>query len=214
MERPSEHRATDDGRPVTFPLVATRVLGPIVRIQVQRNPLKRPGIGYDPEPILAVDEAVIGPPGLVGRHEGSWIVDAHHADHPASRGGGRRALSIGFSEHYDRIAARFGAAPLGCAGENLIVATDRRIDPGELGGVVVVHTDDGQVPLGGARVAAPCAEFTSFLLGRSEVAPREELTADLEFLGGGTRGYILDLAGLDRAAVVRVGDEVRVASRT
>lgn len=188
------------------------LLGPIVRIQIQRNPLKKPGIGYDPAPVQAVDEAVIGPPGLVGRHEGSWIIDAHHAGHPTSRGGGRRALSIGFSEHYDRIAARFGAAPLGCAGENLIVATDRRIGPGDLEGVVVVRTDDAEVPLGGARVAAPCAEFASFLLGRDEVAPRDEVADDLEFLDGGTRGYILDLRPLEGAHRIRVGDHVFVTS--
>ena len=52
------------------------ILGPIVRIQIQRTPLKTPGVGYDPRPIVAVEEAVIGPPGLVGRHEGSWILDA------------------------------------------------------------------------------------------------------------------------------------------
>jgi len=188
------------------------LLGPIVRIQVQRNPLKKPGIGYDPEPILAVEEAVIGPPGLVGRSEGAWILDAHHACHPASRGGGRRALSIGFSEHYDRIAARFGAAPLGCAGENLIVASDKRIAPDDLDGVLVVHTGDGEVPLGGARVAAPCAEFTSFLLGRTGVAPRDEVADGLEFLDGGTRGYILDLKPLRGAHRIRVGDNVEVRS--
>lgn len=192
--------------------MATRVLGTIIRIQVQRNPLKRPGIGYDPEPILAVEEAVLGPPGLVGRHDGSWIVDAHHADHPASRGGGRRALSIGFSEHYERITERFGMAPLGCAGENLIVATDRRIDRQDLESVVVVDTDDGEVPLGGARVAAPCAEFTSFLLGRPDVAPRDELADDLAFLDGGTRGYILDLKPLEGAHRIRVGDMALVRS--
>jgi len=190
--------------------MSTRVLGPIVRIQIQRNPLKKPGVGYDPQPILAVEEAVIGPPGLVGRHEGSWIIDAHHADHPASRGGGRRALSIGFSEHYDRIAGRFGAAPLGCAGENLIVATEGRIDPHDLAGVVVVRTGEGEVALGGARVAAPCAEFTSFLLGRPGVATRDDVADHLEFLDGGTRGYILDLNPLDGAHRIRVGDRVEV----
>ena len=185
------------------------ILGPIVRIQVQRNPLKTPGVGYDPGPIVAVDEAVIGPPGLVGRHEGSWILDAHHAGHPASRGGGRRPLSLGFTEHYARIAARFGEAPIGCAGENLIVATDRRVEPGDLG-ALVIRTDEGDVPLGSARVAAPCAEFASYLLGRPGVAPRDEVAADLAFLDGGTRGYILDLGPLEGAHRIRVGDRVEV----
>lgn len=187
-----------------------RLLGPLIRIQVQRDPLKAKGQGYDPVPILAVEEAIIGPPGVIGRHEGSWVMDAHHAAHPNSRAGGRRALSIGFSGHYDRIAERFGSTPLGCAGENLIVATDRRIDLGDLEGVVVVRTVDGEVPLGSARVAAPCREFTSFMLGRPDVAPREEIADDLSFLDDGMRGYILDMKTLEGAHRVRIGDEVFV----
>jgi len=187
-----------------------RLLGPIVRIQVQRNPVKSEGKGYDPGPILAVEEAVIGPPGLIGRHDHAWLVDAHHATHPASRGGGRRALSIGFSEHYARMAERFRSAPLGCAGENLIVETDRRVILADLGSVVV-RTAEGEVPLGGARVAAPCREFTSFLLGRPDVALREEIADDLAFLEDGMRGYILDLKPLEGAHRIRVGDVVVVA---
>lgn len=189
-----------------------RLLGPIVRIQVQRNPLKAKGTGFDPGPILAVDEAVIGPPGLVGRYDGVWVVDAHHAHHPQSRAGGRRPLSIGFTHHYGLMADRFGTAPLGCAGENLIVDTAARVTGEDLSGTVVVRTAGGDIVLGAARVAAPCREFTSFLLGRDDVAPREEIAADLEFLDEGTRGYVLDLSGLDRAAVLRLGDEVFVTS--
>jgi hypothetical protein len=137
-------------------------------------------------------------------------MDAHHAAHPNSRAGGRRALSIGFSGHYDQIAERFGSAPLGCAGENLIVATDRRITVSDLEGVIVVRTADGEVLLGSARVAAPCREFTSFMLGRPDVAPRDEIAADLAFLDDGMRGYILDLKTLEGAHRVRVGDVVEV----
>lgn len=192
--------------------MSDRLLGPIVRIQVQRNPLKTKGSRFDPEPILAVDEAVIGPPGLVGRHAGGWVVDAHHAHHPRSRAGGRRPLSVGFTHHYGLMAERFGMAPLGCAGENLILGTDRRVTIGDLGGALVVRTADGDVPLGSARVAAPCREFTSFLLGRGDVAPRAEIAADLDFLDEGTRGFVLDLAGLERAALLRLGDEVFVTT--
>jgi hypothetical protein len=187
-----------------------RLLGPIIRIQVQRNPLKVKGASFDPEPILVVAEAVIGPPGLVGRHEGGWVVDAHHASHPASRGGGRRAVSMGFTEHYARMAGRFGTAPLGCAGENLIVEIERRVTLADLEGSVVVRTTEGAVLLGAARVAAPCREFTSFMLGRPDVAPLDEVSDDLAFLEDGTRGYILDLAPLKGAHRIRVGDQVFV----
>jgi hypothetical protein len=76
--------------------------------------------------------------------------------------------------------------------------------------VIVVGTADGEVPLGSARVAAPCREFTSFMLGRPDVAPRDEIAADLAFLDDGMRGYILDLKTLEGAHRVRVGDEVFV----
>src|SRR3989304_6150768 len=104
-----------------------RLIGAIVRLQVQRDPLKERGVGYDPTGILAVEEAAIGPLGIVGRHEGTWVLDTHHAAHPRSQAGGRRALSIGFTGHYDRMAKRFGVAPLGCAGENLIVEIPNRL---------------------------------------------------------------------------------------
>ena len=186
-------------------------LGPIVRIQVQRVPLKTKEAGYDSTPILAVEEAVVGPPGLVGRHEGAWLMDAHHAQHPASRAGGRRPLSIGFTEHYGRMGERFGDAPLGCAGENLIVETDHRIELTDLAGRIVVRTAEGEVPLGRASVAAPCREFTSWLLGREDVAPRAEIAEELAFLAEGTRGFILDLASLVGAHRIRLGDVVGIA---
>jgi hypothetical protein len=185
-------------------------LGRIARLQVQRDTVKRKGEGYDATPILAVDEAAIGPLGIVGRHDDAWVVDVHHRAHPSGKGGGRRALSIGFTSHYDRILERFGSAPVGCAGENVIVEVDRVIGLDDLSGEVVIVSDGGEVSLTGARVATPCLEFTSFLLGRSEVAPRVEIADDVAFLDGGTRGYILDVAHLERPMRVRVGDQVMV----
>ena len=185
-------------------------LGPIVRIQVQRDPLKVSGQSYDPAGILAVDEASIGSQGVMGRHEGGWVVDAHHSAHPRSRAGGRRALSIGFTGHYDLMAGRFGAAPLGCAGENLIVETAGRLHPGDLPSTLVVRTAGGEVELRRPRVAAPCAEFTSWMKGLDRVVPKLEQPEDIAFLDDGMRGYILDVAHLAEPVLVRVGDEVWV----
>jgi hypothetical protein len=184
------------------------LLGPVLRLQVQRRALKTPRVGYDPTPILTVGQAAIGPDGFAGLHDGGWVLDCHHRAHPESDGTGRRALSMGFSEHYERMAARFGSAPLGCGGENVIVDCGRRIDLDDLSGSVVIHASEGDVPLTGAFVAAPCLEFTSFLLGRSDVGTQEEIGEDRAFLHEGTRGYILSVARLDRPHLVRVGDEV------
>jgi hypothetical protein len=187
-----------------------RLIGPIVRLQVQRDPLKVKGIGYDPAGILAVEEAAIGPHGMVGRHQDTWVLDAHHSAHPRSRAGGRRALSIGFTGHYDRMAQHFGDAPVGCAGENLIVATPDRLTQSDLAGTLVVHSADGEVELRRARVAAPCAEFTSWLKGLDAVLPVLDQPDDVAFLDNGLRGYILDVAHLPGPITVRVGDEVWV----
>lgn len=186
----------------------SRLLGTIARLQVQRDPLKTKGVGYDPAGILAVEEAAIGPHGIAGRHDGAWVLDAHHTAHPRSQGGGRRALSLGFTGHYAMIAARFGAAPPGCAGENLIVEADGRFFTADLEGEIVVQAAEGEVPLRGARVAAPCTEFTSWLKGLDGVVPTFDQRDDVDFLDDGMRGFILAVDHLDRPQVVRVGDPV------
>jgi hypothetical protein len=190
--------------------MTTRRLGPIVRIQVQRERLKRHGEGYFPDPLLAGDEVSLGPDGLMLHHDGGWVIDTHHRAHPHYGGSGTRALSMGFTGHYSRMVDRFGRAPLGIAGENLIVETDDRIEIGDLGGTVLIRGEAGEIALTGARVAAPCKEFCTFMLGREGVADREEIADHLDFLGDGMRGYILDVSRLAGPVRVRVGDEVLV----
>ncbi|MEK7253085.1 MAG: hypothetical protein AAB198_07555 [Actinomycetota bacterium] len=188
--------------------MSERPLGVIARLQVQRDPLKERGVGYDPAGILGVDEAAIGPQGMVGRHGDAWVLDAHHTAHPRNRAAGRRALSIGFTGHYDRMAERFGSAALGCAGENVIVANDDRLMESDLAGTIVILTPDGDVELHRARVATPCAEFTSWIKGLDTVLSQREQPEDIAFLDDGMRGYILDVAHLEWPMTVRVGDRV------
>lgn len=187
-----------------------RRLGPIVHIQIQRERLKHRGAGYFPEPLLAGDEASLGPDGLMLRHDGGWVVDTHHRAHPHFGGSGTRALSMGFTSHYALMADRFGRAPLGVAGENLIVETEDRIGVDDLEGAILIRGAYGEVALTGARVAAPCREFCSFMLGRDGVADRDEIAAHLDFLGDGMRGYLLEVRHLAGPVPVSVGDEVVV----
>jgi MOSC domain-containing protein YiiM len=187
-------------------------LGTIVRLQVQREPLKTKGVEYDPAPILAVERASVDPLGMVGWTESGWVLDAHHSAHPRARGGGNRALSIGFTGHYDRMAERFGSAPVGVAGENIIVENGGRLFEKDLRGTLVIRGANGDVEMTGARVAAPCREFTSFLLGLDQVPDRAVLAEDLEFLEQGTRGFILDVSGLEGPALIDVGAEVVLRS--
>lgn len=194
--------------------MSERGLGRIVRLQVQRDPLKARGLGYDPAPILSVEEASLDALGMTGRHDGGWVLDAHHAGHPRVRGGGRRALSIGFAGHYDLMAERFGQADLGCAGENIILDTGARITSDDLAGEIVVHASNGDVILRDARVAAPCAEFTSWIKGLDRVVSKREQTDDVAFLDGGTRGFILSVSHLERPVTIRLGDPVSVRRPT
>ena len=140
------------------------------------------------------------------------MLDAHHAAHPARRGGAGRALSIGFTGHYRLMAERFGSVPVGIGGENLIVEAPGRLYLKDLLGTVLVRTAAGDLALAGAKVAAPCLPFTSFLLGLDRVAERPEVAEPLEFLGDGMRGFVLGAPPGSAPVVIRPGDEVWVRS--
>jgi hypothetical protein len=190
--------------------MSDRLLGPIVLLQVQRRPVKAPGGLYDPAVLLPVPEAWVGPEGVAGLHDGAWVLDAHHAAHPARRGGAGRAVSLGFTGHYRLMEERFGAAPLGVGGENLVVAAEGRIFREDLLGTVIIRGAEGELALAGAQVAAPCRHFTSFLLGLDRVAERSEIAEDLEFLGEGLRGFVLGAEPDASPVIIRPGDEVWV----
>ena len=183
-------------------------IGRIVRLQVQKIPIKRKGEGYLPEEILPVDRATIDAWGMLGWDDDRWVVDAHNKAHPSQRGGGRRPLSIGFTGHYAAMAERFGRAPLGIAGENLIV-DGPALSLAELGaGVIVVAGDGTELLLERPRVAAPCVEFTSFMLGLDHVAPLTEIEGPLSDLHDGRRGFIVAADHTPKPVEVAVGDRV------
>ena len=183
-------------------------IGQIVRLQVQKVPIKVKGEGYLPEEILSVESATVDAWGMLGFDNGVWVVDAHHRSHPSGRGGGRRPLSVGFTGHYERMRARFGSAPVGIAGENIIV------DGPPLGledltsGLVIRTTDGDEIPLDRPRVAAPCVEFTSFMLGLDHVASLEEIEDPLADLHDGRRGFIVAADHTPKPLKVAVGDMV------
>ncbi len=184
------------------------LIGEIVRLQVQRIPVKSRGAGYDPSGIEEVGRAAVDAWGMVGGREDAWIVDAHHRAHPASRGGGRRSLSIGFTGHYTLMAERFGGAPVGIAGENIIV-DGPALSLRDLGdGLVIVASDGTDLFLERPRVAAPCLEFTSFMLGLDRVAPLEEIEGPLNDLHDGRRGFIVAADRTSSPVELSIGDGV------
>lgn len=186
-------------------------LGQIVRLQVQKVPIKVKGEGYLPEEILPVDVATVDAWGMLGLHEGTWVVDAHHRSHPSGRGGGRRPLSIGFTGHYEMMQSRFGTAPVGIAGENLII-DGPPLTLNELGEGLVIRTASGdEIPLVRPRVAAPCLEFTSFMLGLERLAPLDEIEGPLSDLHDGRRGFIVAADHTPKPVTVAIGDKVFLA---
>jgi hypothetical protein len=187
-------------------------LGKIVRLQIQRSPLKvgeKPNRVYDPAPILAVDELTLTPQGALARlPDGSALLDVHHADHPQTRNSdGLNALSVGFTSHYAAIRARYGDHLAdGCAGENILVEADGGVDFGMIAGGIAIQAAGALVWLRVNKVAAPCREFSGYVLSGPGAAALKEA---LQFLNDGMRGFY---CGLDQTlpATVAVGDPVFV----
>lgn len=185
----------------------SELLGPIVRLQIQAEPLKATG-RYEPGHLIVAEKALIGEAGMLIEHDSGWIVDAHHQAHPRARGGGNRALSIGFTGHYEAMARRFDHVPVGIAGENIIVGGSA-VRMAEIGGGLFIRRSDGvEISLDGPRPAAPCRPFTSFLLGSDDVLQRDAIQSELAFLSDGTRGFLVSCGYPDRHVEIHVGDDV------
>lgn len=193
-----------------------QLIGPIVRLQVQPRSLKVAGPRgerYDPTPLRAVSSLLLGPAGALGALAGERLLDVHHRDHPETKHRpDRNAVSVGFTSHYAAMRQRLGDHLAdGLAGENILVQSDRLVEPVELAGGLVIQTRRGAaLRLAAVRVAEPCIPFTRFGLQAPADAPVDEsVQATLRFLRGGMRGFY---ASVDRTAEtateVRLGDLV------
>lgn len=187
----------------------SELLGRIVTLQIQVEPLKATG-RYEPGYLVAADKALIGAAGMLIRGTSGWLIDAHHQAHPRARGGGNRALSIGFTGHYEAMAERFGSVPVGIAGENIVVDGPAVRMTGIGGGLLIRRSDGVEIGLDAPRPTAPCLPFTSFLLGSADVLQREAIKPELAFLSDGTRGFLISASPVDRYEEITVGDEVFV----
>jgi len=171
-------------------------IGPIVRLQVQIDPLKvgdKPFQRYDPTNIQPVPALEIGPDGVVGLDPDgdAVLIDVHHRDHPLSRLRGEKGVSIGFTSHYRRMRERFGAHLTdGIAGENILVACEDTVTMDDLADGIVIGEGDGAVIIDEWVVAAPCAPFTKFGLGLPHDRKADRtVTEALRFLDDGMRGF-------------------------
>ena len=183
-------------------------IGEIALLQIHRD-LLVPGDRFDPAPLLEVEEMGIDSAGVVGWIGDSWAVDVHHRSWPGS--GGRRPVSMGFTAHYDKMRQRFRDIPLGVAGENIIVTAPEPSSPADIGDIAIRGRVGREVLLTDPIVARPCRQFTSFLLDLPYKAEAGDIADELEFLDGGTRGFIFAVDHLTEPMTVRPGDGVYLA---
>ena len=191
------------------------IVGPIVQLQIQRGPLKVGEKGakrYTTDPIAVLERLRVSPDGVVGLDGGEEILDAHHRSHVLRKNeDGVHGVSVGFTSHYRAMRQHFGEhMHLGCAGENLIVETSRRLEPNEAGAGFVLLDPAGREKghLVSVEVAHPCKPFTGYA-HRGEAVPPEVFKESLQLLDGGTRGYYCTWAG--EPAVVQLGDRLALA---
>lgn len=189
------------------------ILGPIVRLQIQRSSLKtgeKKQKRYDPAPLLALDRLWMGPDGAIARVNGTEIIDVHHRAHPSGKNAdGLHAISVGVTSHYREMQGRYGDhMVVGCAGENIIVDHDRRLTFEQAQQGFLILTPEGQerLRLRVLKATEPCKPFSGFA-HRYQVVEPEVLKATLQFLDNGTRGFYVTP---ESAAEVRVGDLLAV----
>jgi hypothetical protein len=193
-------------------------IGRVKQVQIQRSSLKvgeRPYRYYDPAPLLVVEGLALTPGGVIGLAGGEGMVDVHNTAHPASKNQrGVNGISIGFTSHYQAMRERFGPHLAdGCAGENILVETDRSFSLDDLGEQLAIETAAGAiVSLTALLVAAPCVEFSQFAAAQGERLPASALKATLQFLDGGTRGFYASLPEGAGETIVRAGDRVFVGA--
>ena len=176
-------------------------VGHVVKLQIHRRHQRDEGV-YRLDPLAEVSTLRLTADGPIGFDGASWIVDCHHRYHPqATSHRPGRALSIGFTSHYEDIWKRFTPIPLGASGENVIVSSDAVISEAELDGGIRFGTTQASIQVSDARIAEPCVAFTRLVTGRAE-ASAPELAEDRERLRNGIRGFVMPLDGVDLFDVV------------
>jgi hypothetical protein len=188
-----------------------RQIGHIERLQVQLGKLKKgtaPDQYYDPTALHLVPALRLTRKGVIGLERDQELLDVHHADHEYSRNRSSSGISFNFSSHYEQMRQQYSPQlELGCAGENLLVATAEIIKPEALAQGLVIETGDGiQVRLTHIRIAHPCRSFSHYVLGLRGTSDERALKETLQFLNGGTRGFYCGWVG--PPVVVGTGDQV------
>ncbi|MCA9938406.1 MAG: hypothetical protein KC418_07180 [Anaerolineales bacterium] len=187
-------------------------LGPIVRLQIQTQPL-RVGDGddrwYDIRWLAALPALRLTTEGIIGLADGQEQLDVHHVAHPRSRSGRPRgkenSISFNVTAHYTQITRQYGDHMWpGSGGENILIETNTPVSPADFQRGLLIQTAGGLIHLTHVNAAVPCVPFARFALHKPHRPAVELVKNALVFLGDGMRGFY---AAYDGAPVeVRVGD--------
>lgn len=190
-------------------------LGEVVKCQIHTDRMVLDGV-YRHELIHEVETLWLSPDGVIGATGDQSIVHAHHRLHPTRTIGTtekhrtflpHRLLSFGFTSHYDAMAEHFGAAPLGCAAEDIVVAYDAIVSLDQVAAGVQIRRGDRVIDLNEVAVAKPCVPFTKYLLG-DQLTPEDKVAPYRSFLDDGMRGFIVGLANQTEPVDIAIGDEL------
>ena len=184
-------------------------IGRILLIQIQPASIKvgRPE-RYDPMRLLLVDELLLSQAGVIGvTKDGRQIVDVHNANHPETKSRGDNGFSIGFTSQYKSMRSRFGVHIAdACAGENILVETDRMYSLADLqGGLAIEQTRTGKfIFLTDIQPVVPCLPFSTYAANKT--LEQHEVKETLQFLMHGRRGFLAELVDKGKTVPVCVGD--------
>ena len=149
---------------------------PIVRLQVQRVPMKTgraPLRRYEPAAIVPVSSINAGPRGVQGvTAEGQTILDVHHRDHPHSRDRrGKAGILFMGTGDYDALRERYGDHLVnGIAGETMLLAAPdglagrrlpKTIRPVASKATAMRGTVSGTTPIARSRISFASGASTS-----------------------------------------------------
>ncbi len=143
-------------------------------------------------------------------------MDVHNAAHPSSRNADINGVSLGFTSHYRAMREKFGPRIIdGCAGENILVEAEEEFALEALGERVAIQSrENGALAyLDFLEVAAPCVEFSHFVLNEPMPVPAATLRATLIFLDHGRRGFYATFTSKEPFAL-RAGDKVFVEAES
>lgn len=190
-----------------------RLLGRVVKLQIQRERLKRgerPARRYDPAPLLEVAELELSENGVWGwTAAGERLTDVHNRAHESHNHRGENGISLSFTGHYAAMRARFGPRLAdGIAGENILIESTDVQELLEFANGLRIATDrDAPVDLSRICVAEPCLEFTRFALDHEpHASSAKSVTEALQFLRRGLRGFYATQEG--PSARIRLGAQV------